>query len=66
MRTERLDSLDIEVTIQHTHEYEIKCFEGNLRGTHIHDSFTTLEELLRTLPEAVAFDIELSTLLCMS
>jgi glycerophosphodiester phosphodiesterase len=46
--------------IQHTYEYKLKGFKGNMRGTHIHGPFTTLHELLTTLPEDVALDIELS------
>jgi glycerophosphodiester phosphodiesterase len=46
--------------IQHTHEYKWKGFKGNMRGSHIHGPFTTLHELLTTLPEDVAIDIELS------
>jgi len=47
--------------IQHTYEYKLKGFKGNMRGSHIHGPFTTLHELLTTLPEDVAIDIELST-----
>ncbi|KAF2462806.1 GDPD-domain-containing protein [Lindgomyces ingoldianus] len=50
---------DFLARIKHTHEFKVKGFKGNIRGAHIHDSFTTLEELLRNLPETVAFDIEL-------
>ncbi|KAH8728317.1 Glycerophosphoryl diester phosphodiesterase family-domain-containing protein [Phaeosphaeriaceae sp. PMI808] len=50
---------DFLTRIQQTYEFRLKGFKGNVRGMHIHDSFTTLEELLRTLPEEVAIDIEL-------
>lgn len=46
--------------IQHTHQYKLKGFKGNMRGSHIHGPFTTLHELLTILPEDVAIDIELS------
>ncbi|KAK0125575.1 Glycerophosphocholine phosphodiesterase [Cadophora gregata f. sp. sojae] len=45
--------------MRHTFEYRRKGFKGNLRGEHIHSSFTTLEELLRSIPEEVHIDIEL-------
>src|ERR1700754_2724148 len=51
---------DFLARIKHTHELKVKGFKGNIRGAHIHDSFTTLEEMLRKLPEKVALDLELS------
>lgn len=51
---------DFLARIKHTHEFKVKGFKGNMRGAHIHDSFTTLEVLLRKLPETVVIDIELS------
>ncbi|PVH72793.1 hypothetical protein DL98DRAFT_595678 [Cadophora sp. DSE1049] len=45
--------------MHHTYEFRKKGFKGNLRGHQIHSSFTTLEELLRSIPETVSIDIEL-------
>ncbi|KAH6673062.1 putative glycerophosphocholine phosphodiesterase Gde1 [Halenospora varia] len=42
-----------------THEFRLKGFKGNIRGEHIHGPFTTLEEMLRRLPEPLGIDIEL-------
>jgi glycerophosphodiester phosphodiesterase len=38
----------------------LKGFKGNIRGEHIEAPFTTLEEMLRTLPPSLGVDIELS------
>jgi hypothetical protein len=43
-----------------THEFRVKCFKGNIRREHIHGPFTTLEEMLHTLPEPLGIDIKLS------
>lgn len=51
---------DFLTRLQQTYEFKLKGFKGNIRGEHIHGPFATLEELLRTLPEEVAIDIELS------
>ncbi|KAJ4287019.1 Glycerophosphocholine phosphodiesterase [Kalmusia sp. IMI 367209] len=50
---------DFLTRIKHTHEFKVKGFKGNVRGMHIHESFATLDQLLRSLPEEVALDIEL-------
>src|ERR1043166_7895754 len=47
--------------MEHTFEYSTYGFKSNLRGEHIHESFTTLQEVLQKLPQTVPFDIELST-----
>lgn len=46
--------------MRRTYEFGLKGFKGNVRGSHIHSPFTTLEELLRSVPESVGIDIELS------
>jgi hypothetical protein len=46
--------------MKHTYDFRLKGFKGNIRGDHIHAPFTTLEEMLLTLPEALGIDIELS------
>lgn len=52
--------------MKHTAEYQAKGnFKGNLRGHSIESPFTTLEEMLRTLPESIAFNIEMSRSLVM-
>jgi hypothetical protein len=53
-------ALDLLERMKQTHEFRLKGFKGNLRGDHIHAPFTTLEELLRSMPEHVGIDIELS------
>lgn len=55
-------SRDFLARMKRTHEFKVKGFKGNIRGEHIHGSFTTLEEMLQKLPQTVAFDIELSKL----
>jgi hypothetical protein len=46
--------------LKHTYELKLKGFKGNIRGEHIQAPFTTLEEMLRNLPESLGIDIELS------
>lgn len=46
--------------IKHTHKFKVKGFKGNIRGEQIHAPFTTLEAMLRILPEELGIDIELS------
>ncbi|KAI9772905.1 MAG: Glycerophosphocholine phosphodiesterase [Geoglossum simile] len=45
--------------MKQTFEFKLKGFKGNTRGDHIHESFTTLEEMLQVIPETVGIDIEL-------
>lgn len=55
-----LSSRSLLERMKHTYEFKQKGFKGNIRGEHIHAPFTTLEEMLRTLPEVLGIDIELS------
>lgn len=68
-RTHRSRSLDLledcrtrdfVERMKQTHEYRLKDFKGNVRGSHIHGPFTTLEEMRTTIPHNVGIDIELS------
>ncbi|KAI1169457.1 hypothetical protein F4777DRAFT_584905 [Nemania sp. FL0916] len=45
--------------MQQTFEYSTYGSKPNIRGSHIHEPFVTLRQLLRQLPESVNFDIEL-------
>ncbi|KAF4634867.1 hypothetical protein G7Y89_g3244 [Cudoniella acicularis] len=54
-----LKSQSLLERMKHTHEFRLKGFKGNIRGEHIHGPFTTLEEMLRTLPKSLGIDIEL-------
>jgi hypothetical protein len=59
-QTTNLKSQSLLEHMRHTYEFKLKGFKGNTRGEHIHGPFTTLEEMLRTLPEALGIEIELS------
>lgn len=59
-QTTDLRSRSLLERMKHTYEFKLKGFKGNIRGEHIHAPFTTLEEMFRTLPEALGIDIELS------
>ncbi|KAG9231851.1 Glycerophosphoryl diester phosphodiesterase family-domain-containing protein [Amylocarpus encephaloides] len=50
---------DFVARMRKTHEYRLKGFKGNTRGDHIHNPFTTLEELLKSIPENVGIYMEL-------
>lgn len=45
--------------LKHTRDFKTKGFKGNRRGDVIQSQFTTLEEMFRTLPEDVGFNIEM-------
>ncbi|KAJ3557547.1 hypothetical protein NPX13_g9904 [Xylaria arbuscula] len=45
--------------MQHTFEYSTYGSKPNIRGSHIHEPFVTLRQLLEQLPESVNFGIEL-------
>lgn len=45
--------------LKHTRDFKTKGFKGNRRGDVIQSQFTTLEEMFRTLPEEVGFNIEM-------
>ena len=46
--------------MKHTFDFIDKGFKPNTRGFFIQEQFTTLEGLLRDLPEHVKLDIEIS------
>lgn len=46
--------------MKHTFDYNSRGCKGNTRGDFIHDSFVTLEQLLRSLPSNIALNIEIS------
>ncbi len=55
------DSVDeMKERMRHTRDFRIKGFKGNSRGDFIQAPFTTLEEVFKTLPESVGFNIEMS------
>lgn len=45
--------------MKHTRDIKIKGFKGNSRGDFIQSPFTTLEEMFKTIPEDVGFNIEM-------
>jgi glycerophosphodiester phosphodiesterase len=52
-------NIDMNDRMKHTRDYKKKGFKGNLRNHSIQESFTTLEEMFRKLPESVGFNIEM-------
>lgn len=44
--------------MRYTRDFQKKGFKGNVRGLHIQSKFATLEELFRTLPVGLGFNIE--------
>ena len=51
--------------MKHTRDFKMKGFKGNSRGDFIQAPFTTLEEMLRKLPESIGFNIEMSESPCL-
>jgi glycerophosphodiester phosphodiesterase len=45
--------------MKHTRDFKMKGFKGNSRGDFIQSPFTTLEEMFKTIPEEVGFNIEM-------
>jgi len=45
--------------MKHTRDFKLQGFKGNSRGNFIQAPFTTLEEMLRKLPEPIGFNIEM-------
>lgn len=45
--------------MKYTRDFKAKGFKGNSRGDSIQSPFTTLEEMLKKLPEDVGFNIEM-------
>ena len=50
---------DMSERMKHTRDFKLKGYKGNSRGTFIQAPFTTLEEMLKTLPEQIGFNIEM-------
>ena len=50
---------DIRERMRHTRDFKEKGFKGNSRGDSIQAPFTTLEEILKTLPLEVGINIEM-------
>lgn len=48
--------------MRHTFDYNSRGYKGNTRGDFIHESFVTLEQLLRSLPSNIPLNIEISKL----
>ena len=46
--------------MKHTFDYSSRGCKGNTRGDFIHESFNTLEQLLKNLPLNIALNIEIS------
>ncbi|KAK3721020.1 Glycerophosphocholine phosphodiesterase [Vermiconidia calcicola] len=50
---------DMRERMKYTRDFKAKGFKGNSRGDSIQSPFTTLEEMLKKLPEDVGFNIEM-------
>lgn len=59
---EDVRSSDLQARMKTTAEGMHAPLKGNVRGLSIQDTFPEFEELLRKVPESVAFDVEMSTL----
>ena len=53
------ESVNMSERMKHTRTFKEKGFKGNSRGRFIQAPFTTLEEMFRTLPERIGFNIEM-------
>ncbi|KPI38521.1 Glycerophosphodiester phosphodiesterase GDE1 [Cyphellophora attinorum] len=53
------EAADLQDRARHTRPYKLKGFVPNTRGTTIQAPFTTLEEMFRTLPSHMSFNIEM-------
>jgi glycerophosphodiester phosphodiesterase len=51
---------DMSERMKHTRDFKEKGFKGNSRGNFIQAPFTTLEEMFKTLPSSIGFNIEMS------
>ena len=58
------ESAEITERLRFTRDYKKKGFKGNSRGFSIQAPFTTLEEVFKTLPKSVGFNIECSKSTC--
>ncbi|KAF2120467.1 Glycerophosphoryl diester phosphodiesterase family-domain-containing protein [Lophiotrema nucula] len=52
-------NMELSERMKHTRDFKIKGYKGNSRGNFIQDSFTTLEEMFKKLPESTGFNIEM-------
>lgn len=52
-------NIDMNDRMKHTRDFKKKGFKGNLRNHSIQESFTTLEEMFRKIPETTGFNIEM-------
>ncbi|THX29926.1 GDPD-domain-containing protein [Aureobasidium pullulans] len=50
---------DMSERMKHTRDFKEKGFKGNSRGNFIQAPFTTLEEMFKTLPSSIGFNIEM-------
>ena len=53
------DESDMSERMKHTRDFKQKGFKGNSRGNFIQAPFTTLEEMFKTLPQSIGFNIEM-------
>ena len=53
------DPYVMDEKMKHTRDFKKKGFKGNSRGSHIQAPFATLEEMFKTLPSSVGFNIEM-------
>lgn len=53
------DPADSQDRVRHTRPYKLKGFTPNARGSTIQAPFATLEEMFRTLPAHMSFNIEM-------
>lgn len=53
--TEVLENLD---RMKYTRDFKLKGFKGNQRGHSVQDSFSTLAEVFKKVPQTVGFNIE--------
>lgn len=57
------DGVETEIfmaRIKHTFDYNSRGCKGNTRGDFIHETYVTLEQLLREAPANIALNIEIS------
>ncbi len=60
-QSEEKGAKEVQDRMKHTVNFADKGFKPNSRGDFIQDSFDTLEEALRKVPESIGFDMEIST-----
>ena len=53
------DERDMSERMKHTRDFKQRGFKGNSRGNFIQAPFTTLEEMFKTLPQRLGFNIEM-------